>query len=305
MIETIDFLICNYNGDLLLKKCIDSIIRLKLTHFKIYVYDNDSKDESIESIKNYRSEVVSIIEGKDNIGYGKAINRIFDMSNSKYIFILNPDSELEFSRNKLELLMSNFGDKLIFGFDIVNNDGTNQNFLTYEPDYKWIVGGLLRIGFPIVIEPFYRIYFSLLHSKMNNNVAQKSNNLKFVSGCALLMTRESFRQIGKFNEEYFLYFEDTELLFNANKLGFDIEKSELKVKHTASYSFRKASNRIKAEKYKSALIYFKNTRGYIYYLWVKFCLIFFSILSLLNPINIFYRNLGKYFTNLIVITFKN
>ena len=303
MKDSIDFLICNYNGGNLLRKCIDSILNLNIQNLMIYIYDNASIDNSLDSIKNYKLNQIKIVEGENNIGYGKAINNLFEISKSEYIFILNPDAELEFDKFEFEDIIKNFEDKNIFGFNILNPDGTNQNFKASEPNYIWIIAGLLRIGFPNIIEPLYKYYFLTA----TNNITKDYNNkcVDFVPGCALLMNRKSFNQIGKFNKEYFLYFEDTELLHKAKKEGFCIKKSKLKIKHNASYSFRNSSNLIKIEKYRSAFIYFKNTRGYNYYLFVKICVIFFAVLCFLNPANIFRKKLRLYFKNLILISIKN
>lgn len=303
MQESIDFLICNYNGGALLKKCIDSILDLDLININIYIYDNASTDDSLDPIKNYKLNQITLVEGPDNIGYGNAINKLFDISESKYIFILNPDAELEFDKVELVDLINNCNEKIIFGFNILNIDGSSQNFLATEPNYKWIVGGMLRIGFPGIIEPIYKKYFSASINK--THLYDSDNCVEFVSGCGLLMKRTSFLQIGKFNKEYFLYFEDTELLNTAKKEGFCIKKSKLKIRHNASYSFRNSTNLIKVEKYRSGLIYFNNTRGYFYCLWIKTCMISIAILSLLNPVNIFKRKLGMYFMNVIFICVKN
>jgi len=303
MKQSIDFLICNYNGGALLQRCIDSILNLNLTNINIFLYDNASVDDSLDVIKNYKLNFIIIVEGESNIGYGKAINYLFDISKSEYIFILNPDAQLEFNKTEIEDLIKNTEVKDIFGFNILNSDGTKQNFLAVEPDYKWIVGGLLRIGFPFVIEPVYQKYFS---TAINNEPVSDPNQcVNFVSGCALFMKRVCFFQVGKFNREYFLYFEDTELLYLAKKDGFCIKKSKLNIRLNASYSFKNSSHLIKVEKYRSAIIYFKNTRGYIYYIWIKIWIFLISVLSLLNPINIFKRKLGMYFINLISICFKN
>lgn len=303
MKDSIDFLICNYNGGILLRKCIKSILNVNLSNIHIYVYDNASEDNSLDLIRNFNSDQLTIIKGKINIGYGRAINNLFNISKSNNIFILNPDAELEFNNVEIEDLIKKSDNNFIFGFNILNLDGSNQNFLAAEPNYKWIIGGLLRIGFPGIIEPFYKKYFST--SVSNIPVNDSGNCVDFVSGCALLMKRTSFLQIGKFNKEYFLYFEDTELLHKAKKMGFCIKKSELRIRHNASYSFRNSSHLIKVQKYRSALIYFNNTRGYFYSLFIKTCIITIAIISLFNPINIFKRKLGMYFVNLISICFKN
>jgi GT2 family glycosyltransferase len=303
MKQSIDFLICNYNGGDLLRKSIDSILNLNISNSYIYIYDNASSDDSLDSIQKFKSNHIKIIEGDCNIGYGKAINNIFDISKSEYIFILNPDAELGFDNIQFRDFIKNFEDKEIFGFNILNPDGTTQNFQAFEPNYKWIIGSLLRIGFPLAFEPLYKYYFSNSINKTTPDYAGKC--VDFVSGCALFMKRISFHEIGKFNKQYFLYFEDTEFLHNAKRLGFCVKKSKLMIRHNSSYSFKNSTYLIKIEKYRSAFIYFNNTRGFYYCIFIKICVIFISILSLLNPINIFKRKLGLYFTNLILISIKN
>ena len=144
---SIDFLICNYNGGKLLRRCIDSILNLNIRNLFIYIYDNASIDNSLESIKNYKLNQIRIVEGQNNIGYGKAINNLFEISKSEYIFILNPDAELEFDKFEFEDSIKNFREKNIFGFNILNPDGTKQNFKASEPNYISLIAGLLRIGF--------------------------------------------------------------------------------------------------------------------------------------------------------------
>ncbi|BFG70361.1 glycosyltransferase family 2 protein [Sediminibacterium sp. KACHI17] len=300
----IDFLICNYNGGDLLRSAVQSILALELDEFNVYIYDNASSDSSIKLIEELNSNKIHIVHGETNIGYGKAINHIYKISKSQYIFILNPDSELVFSGNELLQLASNTSDRNVYGFDIYNNDNTPQNFITSEPSYSWVVGGLLRTSFPIIFELLYKQYF-FFHNKRQESEIENNKGGRFVSGCALLFTRNGFQKLGLFNEQYFLYFEDTELLLTAWKNDFIISQSPLKVIHNASYSFRKADNKIKVEKYRSALIYFRNNRGLVYYSWVKFLIIFIAFLALINPLNIFYRKTSDYYINLIKISINN
>lgn len=296
----IDFLICNYNGGALLKKCVNSIVALNLDNYHIYVYDNASTDNSINELKKVNNDSnLTIVLDKDNIGYGKAINKLYALSKKEFIFILNPDAELTFNVTELLDLIHESPNNKIFGFNIFNNDGTIQNFIASEPSFKWIIGGLLRSGFPFLMNPFYKFYFKIMKTE---NKQKKTSS--FVSGCALLMSRKIFDKIGKFNEQYFLYFEDTELLYTSNKIGYEIVRSNLGVKHNASYSFKKASNTIKVEKFRSALIYFRNIKGYLSFVMLKFILFSLAILCLLNPLNLFNRNTNDYYMKLIQISLQ-
>lgn len=302
MEQSIDFLICNYNGGDLLKRCIKSIINGNFINSNIYIYDNASTDDSLERLEELGSKQYTLIRGLSNIGYGKAINKLFDISGAEYIFILNPDSELEFGNLELSSFLENIGNKEILGFSILNPNGTIQNFEAVEPDFISVIGGLLRVGFPSIIEPFYNYFFAI--SNKRNNAVEIKECVDFVSGCALLMKRISFLEIGKFNPDYFLYYEDTELMHKAKSVGFCIRKVSLNITHNASYSFKNSSYLIRIEKYRSAFIYFQNTKGLHYSLIIRLGVILVSLLSLFNVYNIFKRRLGLYFLTLILMSVR-
>jgi GT2 family glycosyltransferase len=48
------------------------------------------------------------------------------------------------------------------------------------------------------------------------------NEVEFVQGCCMLISRKVFERIGLFNEGYFMYFEDTDLCVRARRNGFKI-----------------------------------------------------------------------------------
>ena len=46
--------------------------------------------------------------------------------------------------------------------------------------------------------------------------------MKFITGCALLFNMKSLNQIGYFDENIFLYYEEHDLYYRCIKSGFDI-----------------------------------------------------------------------------------
>jgi GT2 family glycosyltransferase len=297
-IKSLDILICNFNSGNLIEKCVNSISKLNHIEINIFIYDNCSSDISLNYLKSICNSRITVYFGDKNIGYGKAINFLYKKSNSSFIFILNPDSEILFDSTDFFKNINNPESK-IFGFKILNIDFTSQKFIGTEPNISWIFGSLLRFSYPFYFEKIYNYYF-----RFNKNF-DKSVNIKFVSGCALFMERKTFCDIGMFNEEYFLYFEDTELLRKAYDKGYFITKTDLPIMHNASYSFNKADNFIKVEKYRSCLIYFKNNYGYASFIFANLIIFFFSIVGLLNPINLFRNNRFNYFYNLLIISISN
>ncbi len=296
----IDFLICNYNTNNLLDSCISSILNLNSDDLQInlYVYDNNSHDKSLNVLRKFEeSHKINVVYGKENLGYGKAINRLFNMSKSDHIFILNPDTILDFDSNKINNIFHLFSKIDIIGFKILNPERSLQKHITIEPGLFWLFVSILRKGYPFLLNIFYDIYFILvpnLHSI--NNV--------FISGCALFMKRNTFSIINGFNEKYFLYFEDTEFFKTAVKKNLVIKECDLTILHNSSYSVKNSTNKIKTQIYKSALLYYKSNIGKSYFYKAKILLFIAALICILNPINVIFRKNIKYYIEIIKISFE-
>jgi GT2 family glycosyltransferase len=296
------FLICNYNSDELLLKCIKSIYNLNNKNVEIYIYDNLSSDNSLNFISQSNFENLHIIHGNSNLGYGRAINHIAKISLCENLFILNPDAELLFTNIEFEELSNSLMENEIIGFQIFNNEGKLQNFDSQPPGLFWLNSSLFRVIYPHVAKYFYDFYFFLRSSKKTSSNKQKSF---LIPGCALLLKRKLFYDLGMFNEKYFLYFEDTELLHKAYDLGCSIYLSNLKINHNASYSVNKSDNSIKIERYKSFFIYIKNFHNKIYYNISIINFFLLCLISFTNPKIIFNTNRRNYFFRLYKMIFFN
>jgi len=96
----IDIIIVTYNSDKYINNCINSLINIEydLKKITLIIIDNNSKD----STKNKINEIfikskfifndIKIKFNEKNIGFGAGINYGSKLSNSEYLFILNPDT---------------------------------------------------------------------------------------------------------------------------------------------------------------------------------------------------------------------
>lgn len=67
--------IANWNGEKLIDKCLESLENQSFKDFKIYIIDNDSKDNSKEVIKTYNKRLnIDLIEMSYNSGFAPANN---------------------------------------------------------------------------------------------------------------------------------------------------------------------------------------------------------------------------------------
>ncbi len=89
---TITIIIPILNGEKYIKTCLDSIYAQTYKNFEVVIFDNGSKDKTIEITKNYP---VRIIENGTNIGWAKANNLCVKQATTKYILLLNIDTILD------------------------------------------------------------------------------------------------------------------------------------------------------------------------------------------------------------------
>lgn len=87
-------IIVNWNGQHHLEKCLDSLERQTFQEFDTVLVDNNSKDNSVDYVQqNYPS--VSVIELDDNYGFCEPNNLAMAEAQTKYVCLLNNDTELD------------------------------------------------------------------------------------------------------------------------------------------------------------------------------------------------------------------
>lgn len=154
------------------EKKIEDCINSIGKDYKIIIVENSSSYIFKEKIeKKYKN--VRCILTNDNLGYGKANNIGLAKIKTKYGLILNPDTELE------DNALYNF-----FEFIKKNNDfaiiGPNQNE-NFDLNYNY---------------------------KLEKFVNYETKEIK---GFAMFLNLEKFKKIGFFDENFFLYLEETDL----------------------------------------------------------------------------------------------
>jgi len=212
----ISIVIVSYNVRHFLSQCISSILNsICNVEFEIIVVDNNSKDNSCEFIKNNFPNV-KLIENKDNLGFGKANNIGFSVSNGKYVLILNPDTII--SPDTLQTMyefMENNIDVGIAGCKVLNSDGSFQL--------------ACRRGFPTPWASFTKLFglqkiFPNLKLFGKYNMTFKSIDESYqvdaVIGAFMFVNKEVIDRINGFDEKYFMYGEDIDFCKKANLLGY-------------------------------------------------------------------------------------
>jgi len=202
-----------YNDITLIIVCFNSykLIQKNLSEiskFKTIIVDNSKSDEIrslVQEVKN-----IKYIKTKKNLGYGKGNNLGISESKTPFILILNPDILVESA--SIEILYKSYFSYKNIGilapalYDN-NNNRRNNGSLSYINREKINKKNILI-----------------------NQKAEGNTCYQFAVGCAFLIKKEFFDEIGGFDKDLFMYFEDNDLCdktIEKNKTIIEIPESRM------------------------------------------------------------------------------
>ncbi|MBC7963159.1 MAG: glycosyltransferase family 2 protein [Steroidobacteraceae bacterium] len=199
------FITVNYNTLTLLEE-LAAFFRstpLPFTHLLVVV-DNASSDGSHEYLAE-QADIVYIPAG-ENLGYGRAINRGIQATDSRYVCVLNTDVVLSGKTlANLWEFMEKTPDAGVVAPRITNRDGSTQGFIFHKSTLSNI--------FHLV----NKVRTSLLKMKLAR--AALPMRVHGVLG-AFFLARRSLAPDGRlFDEDFFFYFEDTDLAHRLFEAG--------------------------------------------------------------------------------------
>ena len=64
----LDVILCTYNSENTINKCVDSILNQTFTDFTLHIFDDSSNDSTIELLKKYKDTRLRIIRSPKNVG---------------------------------------------------------------------------------------------------------------------------------------------------------------------------------------------------------------------------------------------
>ncbi len=164
------------------------------TSIKVIIIENSQNYELKKNIeKEYKNISIFI---KENNGVSSALNFAINEIETKYFLQISPDIEF------------NFDDLNIF-----------KEFAKEKKDNFAALG------------PRFLNVNKRSHKQISENI--KFDQIDSIHGSCMFMNKDSFLNIGKFDENFFLYFEETEFCYRAKKKGYfsyQINKSKVKLK---------------------------------------------------------------------------
>lgn len=235
----VSVIIVNYNVRYFLEVCLHSVARaLQRTTGEIIVVDNNSTDESIKMIRN-RFPSVTVIENKENKGFGKANNQGVTIAQGEYILFLNPDTVLpeDFFEKAITYMDAHpeagcLGPKLL--------DGKGQFAPESKRSFPTLFVALYKttgINKLFSHSPYFNRYYAVHIGE------DETAPVDVLMGCCMLLRTAILDKIQiAFDEDFFMYGEDIDLSYRIQKAGYEnIYFPETSIIHYKGESTKKST----------------------------------------------------------------
>ena len=194
-------IIPNWNGARHLPECLESLRRQSHEDYEAVLVDNGSTDDSLSLVER-DFPWVRIVRNHDNLGFSAAVNAGIRTTNSEYVVLLNNDTRA--SEDWLEQLVS---------------------AMDAMPEASFAACRMLRYDPPHRIDSAGDRFSLLRGGGVNIGAGEPAENHDqpaWVFGAcagAALYRRSLFADIGLFDEDFFLVFEDVDLSLRARVAG--------------------------------------------------------------------------------------
>lgn len=191
----LSLIVVSYNTAELTCGCLKSVLTADGGKREFFVVDNASADGSAGRIET-EFPAVRLIANAENRGFAAANNQVLPHCLGRYLFFLNPDTRVHPDAFTRAVSFMDQNPQIgLAGLRIINPDGTPQESVSFRyPGQKHCRGELGRLP----------------------------GRIACVLGAAMIARTGLVRELGGYDEAFFLYGEDQDLALRIRKSGFEI-----------------------------------------------------------------------------------
>lgn len=234
----LSIIILNYKQKGLVKQCVKGIVFAQpQLSYEVIVVDNNSGDDVLSMVQEIFKEradqgsqqqalpisksllipPIKVIDAKSNGGFAKGNNLGVQAAVGDYVMILNPDiAVVPGALEKMVSYMKTDPKAGIIGPKLINPDGSVQYSARRFPNF---------------LTPLYRRTFfgrlpwakrSVDSYLMKDSTHQSAQEVDWLFGACLLLSRPVLNKIGLLDERFFMYFEDLDLCRRCWAAGYKV-----------------------------------------------------------------------------------
>ena len=204
--------------------CLESLREKEGSALAVYLVDNASPDGALDTL---RAEGVppgvQLLAQEKNLGYGAGHNRVLPLLGSRYHAVVNPDIVLQDNAiTQMAQWMEAHPDVAITTPRLVFPDGRPQLVAKRRPAVLPLLAR--QLGWQ-VLKP-YEDHYLMLDEDLSQPI-----DVAFCSGSFFVIRTDVFREIGGFDEDYFMYVEDADITQKALAKGRAVYLPQVTVTH--------------------------------------------------------------------------
>jgi N-acetylglucosaminyl-diphospho-decaprenol L-rhamnosyltransferase len=207
----VSVIIVSYNTRELLRECIESILCEQGDGLgvEVIVVDNASADGSAAMVAE-RFPQVRLIANPDNRGFGAACNQGMEVARGRYALILNADIRAQpGALQRLVEFMDAHPDAAICGGQLRYPDGRIQPSCARDLTLWWVFCEQSMLA---KLFPRTRLFGGYWRTHWDFSATIETEQV--MGACMMLR-----RPFPRFDEDYFLYCEDTDLCYRVRQAG--------------------------------------------------------------------------------------
>lgn len=184
--------------------------------YEVIVVDNNSTDGTYDQVRQRFPDVIAM-RNPGNLGFSRACNRGAQQAKGDYLLFLNSDAEpLEETFEALLAWMDEHPETGIAGPELV---GPAHNLIQmswgWHPLWGW---ELIQRYFS---SPNTRP--STFRHRLITYLQRRPRSVPYIYGACLMIRRAAFEQIHGFDENFELYFEDSDLCSRCAQKGWQVD----------------------------------------------------------------------------------
>ena len=225
---SVSIIIVNYNGEELLKQCLNSLEKINFNSFEIIIVDNNSTDDSVDFITKNFPKII-LIKLEENRGFAEPNNIASKIAKGKYLLFLN------------------------------NDTAVTENFLTelirvIESNKKIAICQSLLLKFDESIDSSGDFIDRLGVVYNSKTVINKEREISSARGACMLIKKNIFDELGGFDKQFFVSFEDVDLGWRTWIKGYKVMLAPKSiVYHLGGQTFKKIKSDLAFHGFKNQL----------------------------------------------------
>ncbi|GLI09894.1 hypothetical protein YDYSG_59270 [Paenibacillus tyrfis] len=198
--------IVTFNSEPYIRDCLQAVLQQNYPIDRIIVIDNDSQDGTLNVVREFESDRLTIVSNKVNAGFAGGHNQAIRMAASDYYLVLNPDVTLHpdyvyylVQRMERDASLGSATGKLLFKHSPNEIDSTGLRFTKSRRAFDRGAG-------------------------QDASMWDEEGDVIGVSGAAALYSSRMVRDVSIggefFDEDFFAYKEDVDVAWRSRLLGW-------------------------------------------------------------------------------------